>query len=309
MKILVTGGAGFIGSHVVDEYIKADHEVVVIDDFSTGKKENLNPKAKFYQADICDKKAVDNILREEKPQLLNHHAAQMSVRDSVKDPIFDARVNIFGLLNLLESGKRMFKKIIFASSGGVVYGNTSVLSTPEDYEPKRPVSPYGITKLASEHYLNFYYSEYGIPYVALRYGNVYGPRQNPHGEAGVVAIFSKKLIHNEQPVINGDGEQTRDYVYVGDVARANVSTVNDNIRGEFNIGTGIETSVNDIFHHLVEITGTKIEELHGPAKPGEQIRSCLSANKAKDVFNWFPKVGLREGLEKTVDFFRSESNL
>jgi len=304
-KILVTGGAGFIGSHIVDRYLDLGHEVVIIDNLVTGKRENVNPKARFYEVDICNKKAVDNVFSKEKPHILNHHAAQMDVRKSVADPIYDAQANIIGLLNLLESGiNNGLKKIIFASSGGVVYGDAEQLPTREDYEPKHPLSPYGVAKLTSEHYLYFYYKNYRLPYVALRYANVYGPRQNPHGEAGVVAIFSQKLLDQKQPIINGDGLQTRDYVYVGDVVNANVLAMEKDISGAFNIGTGEETNVNEIYNLLVKLTSTNFPETHGPAKPGEQKRSCLDTKLAKKILDWQPKVKLEEGLAETVDFFK-----
>lgn len=306
MKILVTGGAGFIGSHVVDCYLTAGHEVVVVDNFATGKRENLNPKAKFYEVDIRQKETVDEIFAKEKPQVLNHHAAQMDVRRSVVDPIYDAQVNILGLLNLLEAGiKNNLGKVIFASSGGVVYGDAKVLPTPEDYEPKHPLSPYGVAKLTSEHYLYYYFKNYSLPYVALRYANVYGPRQDPFGEAGVVAIFTQKLLKGEQPIINGDGKQTRDYVYVGDAVESNLVALKEDALGEFNIGTGIETDVNTLFHYLVKITGVEKGQVHGPAKPGEQKRSVLACQKAKKELGWEPKVSLEEGLAKTVEFFKN----
>lgn len=305
MKILVTGGAGFIGSHVVDGYIKLGHKVVIIDDLSTGRREFINPKAKFYKADIRDRIKVEEIFNIEKPKILNHHGAQISVRDSVDDPIFDAGVNIIGLLNLLESAKKnKVKKIIFASSGGAVYGEAKKIPTPEDYKPLNPLSPYGISKLASEYYLNFYHKTYDIDYLALRYANVYGPRQNPHGEAGVVAIFSLKLLKGENPIINGHGRQTRDYVYVEDVINANINALESEVTGVFNIGTGIETNVIEIFEGLKNTVDSKIEAKHGPAKFGEQKRSCLDAAMAKKVLGWKAKVDLKEGLRKTVEYFK-----
>ena len=232
MKILVTGGAGFIASHIVDAYIGKGHQVFVVDDLSSGRREFVNPKAKFYQADIRDSKKIHEIFVKEKPEIVNHHAAQISVRNSVEDPINDAEINLLGLLNLLEEGRTVgVKKVIFASSGGVVYGEAKKLPTPENYHPLQPLSPYGVTKLASEYYLNFYRETYGIQSIALRYSNVYGPRQNPHGEAGVVAIFALKLLKDEVPIINGDGLQTRDYVYVGDVVSANLKSLEAKISG------------------------------------------------------------------------------
>jgi UDP-glucose 4-epimerase len=305
MKILVTGGAGFIASHIVDAYIEDNHDVVVIDDLSSGKKDYLNPKARFYKADIRDKKIVGEIIAQEKPQVINHHAAQISVRKSVEDPIYDAQTNLCGLLNLLESGKNNgLKKVIFASSGGVVYGEAEVIPTPESYTPLLPLSPYGVAKLASEYYLHFYQKTYGISYVALRYSNVYGPRQNPHGEAGVVAIFSKKLIQNQIPVINGDGLQTRDYVYVADVARANQAALSYKDSGLFNIGTGKETDVVTLFQNISRIMKSSIQAAHGEVKKGEQKRSCLNINLAKDTLQWVPQTDLNTGLAQTVEFFK-----
>lgn len=309
MKILVTGGAGFIGSNIVDEYVKLGHSVVVVDDLSTGKKNFINKKAVFYSADIRDLEKIAKIFEKEKPEVLNHQAAQISVRDSVQNPRNDAEINIIGLINLLQSGvKTGLKKVIFASSGGVVYGEALRLPTPESYTPLLPLSPYGVTKLASEYYLHFYYQTYKIVCLALRYSNVYGPRQNPHGEAGVVAIFSKKLLAGETPIINGDGLQTRDYVFVGDVAAANVKALNYTACGSFNIGTGCETNVIEIFGKLRKISGNDILAKHGPAKAGEQKRSCLDASLAKKLLGWSPATSLERGLAKTLDYFRNEQN-
>ncbi len=305
MKILVTGGAGFIASHIVDAFIAGGHDVVIIDDLSTGKKDFINPKARFYQADIRDKNKVEGIFKKEKPEVLNHHAAQISVRESVADPVNDAQINILGLLNLLEAGRKNgLEKVIFASSGGVVYGESGKYPTSEDYLPLNPLSPYGVSKLTSEYFLNYYHDTYGIDYLALRYGNVYGPRQNPHGEAGVVAIFTLKLLNGETPIINGDGLQTRDYVYVGDVIEANRKALVINKVGSFNIGTSKETNVIEIFDILKNITGSQIDAKHGSAKTGEQKRSCLDIGLAQKVLGWKAKVDLKEGLKKTVEYFQ-----
>ncbi|OGG26455.1 UDP-glucose 4-epimerase [Candidatus Gottesmanbacteria bacterium RIFCSPLOWO2_01_FULL_39_12b] len=306
MKIVVTGGAGFIASHIVDAYISQGHNVVVVDDLSTGKKEFVSQKARFYQVDIRDNEKIEKIFKKEKPEVLNHHAAQISVRNSVDNPQFDAEVNIIGLLNLLEAGRKTgVRKVIFASSGGVVYGEASKLPTPESYTPLQPLSPYGVTKLVSEHYLNFYDKTYNLPYVALRYANVYGPRQNPHGEAGVVAIFSLKLLRGEIPTINGDGFQTRDYIYVGDVVEANIKALETANIGAFNIGTGIETNVVEIFEEIKRCVGSDINANYGPEKTGEQKRSSLDNKLALEKLSWSPKVFLAEGIKKTVDYFRS----
>ncbi|HUK55956.1 MAG TPA: NAD-dependent epimerase/dehydratase family protein [Nitrospiria bacterium] len=308
MKVLVTGGAGFIGSHIVDRLIQEGHDVVVVDNLSTGKKKNVNRTARFYKMDILSSK-IEKIFKKEKPDLISHHAAQMDVRRSVADPIYDAQVNVLGFLNVLENAVRCgAKKVIFASSGGAVYGEQQVFPAPETH-PVHPVSPYGISKLAGEHYLYYYQRATGLNYVALRYANVYGPRQDPFGEAGVVAIFSQKTLVNDQPIINGNGKQTRDYVFVEDVVEAHMAVIENSIQGIFNVGTGKEVSVNQLFRALVEITGTKVKEVYGPEKRGEQIRSVLDYTKLKKAADWEPKVELHDGLKLTVDYFRTALQL
>lgn len=305
MKILVTGGAGFIGSHVVDAYLELGHEVVVVDNLSSGSIENLNPKAKFYKMDIRDSD-IEDLFKNEKPDVVNHHAAQMDVRKSVEDPIYDADVNIIGSLNLLQNCVRYgVKKFIFASTGGAIYGEQDYFPADEDH-PTRPLSPYGVAKLAVEKYLYFYKEVYALNYVVLRYANIYGPRQNPHGEAGVVAIFTSKMLKGEQPVINGDGFQTRDYTFVGDVVRANVLALSYDKSDIFNIGTGIETDVNTLFHKLKRLTGANCDEFHGPAKPGEQRRSVISYEKIYKTLGWKPMTSLDDGLRLTVEFFKNK---
>lgn len=309
MKIMVTGGAGFIGSQITDAYLANGYEVIVIDNLSTGLKENVNPKAKFILADITHN-SIQKIFAEEKFDAVNHHAAQIDVRKSVADPVFDARVNIIGTINLLESCvKYGVKKFIFASTGGAIYGEQSAragLPADESY-PANPVSPYGITKLSIEKYLHYYKNEYDLNYSILRYANVYGPRQNPLGEAGVVAIFLNKLLKAEQPVINGDGRQTRDYVFVDDVVKANLLTLKETRSDIYNIGTGIETSVNDLFNYLNSLTGMKALEKHGPPKKGEQVRSVITSEKFFRDFNWKPSVQLEEGLKKTLDYYKNKN--
>jgi UDP-glucose 4-epimerase len=305
MKILVTGGAGFIGSHVVDAYLELGHEVVVVDNLSSGSIENLNPKAKFYKMDIRDSD-IEDLFKNEKPDVVNHHAAQMDVRKSVEDPIYDADVNIIGSLNLLQNCIRYgVKKFIFASTGGAIYGEQDYFPADEEH-PTRPLSPYGVAKLTVEKYLYFYKEVHGLNYVVLRYANIYGPRQNPHGEAGVVAIFTSKMLKGEQPVINGDGFQTRDYTFVGDVVRANVLALSYEKSDVFNIGTGIETDVNTLFHKLKQLTGANCGEFHGPAKPGEQRRSVISYEKIYKTLGWKPMTSLDEGLRLTVEFFKNK---
>jgi len=306
MKILLTGGAGFIGSHVADLYIQNGHDVIIIDDLSSGKKENINSKAKFYQLDIRDQK-IGDVISDEKPEIINHHAAHIHVGKSVTDPQNDADINILGFLNLMQAALKAgsVKKVIFASTGGAMYGNKK---TPfvETMVPQ-PLSPYGISKRAGELYLNFYYQQYGINYIALRYSNVYGPRQNPHGEAGVVAIFAESLLKNQNPTINGDGKQTRDYVFVSDIAQANLLALDSNQVGEFNAGIGIETDVNQIFQLVQKEIGTNFSPKHDVPRPGEQQTSNLDASLANKKLNWQPKVQLKDGIKQTIDFFKNKS--
>jgi UDP-glucose 4-epimerase len=303
LKILVTGGAGFIASQIADAFIKEGHQVVILDDLSTGFEKNINPKAKFIKANICDKSLV-KLFESEKFDVVNHHAAQMDVRRSVKDPEFDATTNILGTINLLQNCvKYGVKKFMFASTGGAVYGEQDYFPADEKHN-QQPKSPYGISKLAVEKYLSFYNSEYNLNYTILRYANIYGPRQNPFGEAGVVAIFSTKLLKREQPVINGHGKQTRDYVFVGDVVKANLLGLNDEASDVYNIGTGIETDVNQLFHYINSITKAGKEEKHGPAAAGEQLRSVITSDKLFNKFGWRPSTKLEDGLKVTVDFFK-----
>jgi UDP-glucose 4-epimerase len=305
MRILVTGGAGFIGSHTVDGLVERSHEVAVLDDLSSGKRGRLNPRARFHQADLRDAKRVAEVLEQERPEAIYHLAAQMDVRRSVADPAFDAGVNLVGMLNLMEAARgKGLRRLIFASSGGAIYGEQNVLPCDEDH-PCHPVSPYGVAKLATEHYLFFYRNEYGIGSTALRYANVYGPRQDPHGEAGVVAIFCGRLLRDESCTIYGDGGQTRDYVYVGDVAAANIAALEHQVDGAFNIGTGIETDVNRLYAELAELAGVRKEPVYAAARPGEQRRSVISPARADLRLHWQPKISLREGLAATFEYFKS----
>lgn len=305
MKILVTGGAGFVGSHITDTLIEKGHEVLIIDNLSTGQEENVNKNARFIKADINDFETVENIFSKEKPEIIYHLAAQIDVRKSVEDPISDARTNILGSFNLVNLSHRYgIKKFIFSSTGGAIYGDTDNRPTKEDH-PEFPLSPYGIAKLSTDKFLNFYYEVYGLKFVSLRYANVYGPRQNPHGEAGVVAIFLNKMVKGENPVINGDGTQTRDYVFVGDVVRANLMALeNMEITGVFNVGTSKETSVKELFSEINSHFDGMFKENYGPAKLGEQKTSCLSFEKIKKVMGWSPEVDFKDGIRKTHQWFK-----
>jgi len=307
MKILITGGAGFIGSNIVDAYIKTGYQVVVVDNLVTGKKENINPKAKFYNADITDKKQIAQIFEKEKPCIVNHHAAQLDVRKSVADPVFDATTNILGAINLLENAvKYKVKKIIFASSGGVMYGECGTRrgESPSEKRIPEPLSPYGITKHTVEHYLDYYSKIYGLKHAIFRYGNVYGPRQDPHGEAGVVAIFINRILANEQIIIFGDGEQIRDYVFISDVVNTNLIALKKGENEIFNIGTGKTKSVNQLFHELSEITGYSKKPVYKSQRAGELFKSSLDVKKAKKVLGWSAEVDFNEGLKETFRYFK-----
>lgn len=308
MKILVTGGAGFIASHITDALIDDGHTVFVLDNLITGFEKNINPKAVFIKKDIIDP-ALEELFEKEKFDLVNHHAAQMDVRKSVADPSFDATTNILGTINLLQNSvKTDVKKFMFASTGGAVYGEQINFPADENH-PTNPVSPYGISKLTVEKYLYFYYLQHKLKYTILRYANIYGPRQNSMGEAGVVAIFSTKLLKGEQPIINGSGEQTRDYVYVGDVVKANMITMMEDECEIYNVGTGLETDVNTLYQMLNKIIGKGQAEKHGPPAPGEQMRSVITSDKLYKKFNWRPSTKLQEGLLQTVNYFRNELNI
>jgi UDP-glucose 4-epimerase len=304
MRVLVTGGAGFIGSHVVDHLLGRGHDVAVVDNLSTGKRGNVPEEARFYEVDI--RTGCSEMFEDFRPEVVSHQAAQMDVRRSVREPDFDAEVNVLGTIRLLQNCmKYEVQKFIFASTGGAVYGEQQEFPVPEDH-PQYPISPYGVSKLAGERYLYFYGFQYGLPGVALRYANVYGPRQDPHGEAGVVAIFCGNLAAGETSTINGTGEQTRDYVYVGDVARANVLALEREVPPRaYNIGTGIETSVNQLYELLREASGRDIPPRHGPAKPGEQLRSCVDPSKAAKFLEWRPEMDLASGLTNTLGFFEA----
>lgn len=304
MKILVTGGAGFIASHVVDAYCQAGHEVVVIDNLSTGNLDYVNKQAKFIEADITDQATIQSVINAEKPELINHHAAHIQVGNSVKDPQFDATANILGLLHIMESAKEVgVQKVIMASTGGAMYGNKETPFTEDMKE--EPLSPYGVSKRSGELYLNYYHEQYGIPYIVLRYSNVYGPRQNPHGESGVIAIFSEMIAQGKTPIINGDGTHTRDYVYIDDVVAANVAATESSYVGALNIGTATEISTNEVFHKVVWEFGKEVKEEHGPERPGEQVTSSLSYEKAKQILDWEPTVDFASGVHRVVGWYKS----
>lgn len=302
-KVLVTGGAGFIGSHVAEAHLDRGDRVWIVDDLSAGRLENVPAGAEFHRLDIADEAAGD-LVRSVGFDLVNHHAARIDVRLSVADPVLDARVNVAGLLNILEAARAAGTgRIVFVSSGGVVYGESRQFPTPER-APKEPLSPYGVTKLAAEHYLNYYREVHGMEYVALRYGNVYGPRQDPRGEAGVVAIFMRRLLRGEPLVVYGDGEQTRDYVYVGDVVRANLLAAGMKLSAAqgideraYNVGTGTGTSVNRLAAALEEAAGVSAGRIFRDARPGELRRSALAADRIRQR-GWDAR-SLREGLAAT----------
>jgi UDP-glucose 4-epimerase len=303
MKVLVTGGAGFIGSHLVDRLVLEGHEAVVVDNLATGKRKNINRAARFYKSDIQSWR-LERVFRNERPNVVMHLAAQMDVRKSVEDPMFDAQVNVLGTLNVLQQAvKHGVRKVIFSSSGGAIYGDQEIYPAPETHLMK-PLSPYGLSKLCGEQYLFYFQRVSGVQAVSLRYANVYGPRQDPEGEAGVVAIFIQKLLNNEQAVINGNGRQTRDFVFVDDVVEANLAMMGQETQGTYNVGTGVETSINDLFRILVQHTGSTCKEIHGPAKKGEQARSVIDSTKLRQDVSWEPKADLSEGLKKTVEYFR-----
>ncbi len=301
--ICVTGGAGFIGSHIADAMLAAGHQVLVIDDLSSGSRENVPEGAELHVHDIRSAEAAA-LVRDHKVEIIVHHAAQMDVRRSVADPVFDADVNVCGLLNLLEVARTAgTRQVVFASTGGAIYGEQSRHPADENH-PTHPVSPYGIAKLASEHYLFYYHHQYGLDATCLRYANVYGPRQNPHGEAGVVAIFINRLLADEQPVINGNGLQSRDYTWVGDVVDANRAVLGLQGYHVYNVGTGIETDVNQLFAGIRAAVGRGPDAVHGAAKPGEQQRSSITAEKLERERGAKVTTSLADGLAETTRWFK-----
>jgi UDP-glucose 4-epimerase len=304
MKALVTGGAGFIGSQVADALIEKGIRVEIIDNLSTGRKENIPAKAVFHHLDIRSED-IHKLFAQSKFDVMYHLAAQMDVRKSVADPAYDAQANILGGINLLQACKNSgVKKVIFSSTGGAIYGEQIEFPAKENH-PQNPCSPYGISKLAFEKYLQFYHSEYGLKYIALRYANVYGPRQRGDGEAGVVAIFFERLLAGQKAVIYGDGGQTRDFTFVGDVVRANLAAIDHPEIGAFNVGTGLETDINELFDNIKDIVGSKQDRIHEPGKPGEQRRSVIDNSLIKKAMGWQPRFDLRQGLTKTAEYFKA----
>ena len=311
MKVLVTGGAGFIGSNVVDGFIETGHQVLVVDNLYTGKRSNVNPEARFFELDIRARETAD-LIKRERPDIIDHHAAQISVPDSVSDPLFDADVNIKGLLNLLEAARRYgVGKFVFISSGGAIYGEASEYPTSEDYRPQ-PLSPYAVSKFSSEHYLEYYRHQYGLNYTTLRYANIYGPRQIPHGEAGVVAIFMDNLLKKRQSTLNhfleDEKGMVRDYCYVGDVVKANLLALEKGTGDFFNIGTGVGTKTSElydaIFKEFKEMRPELPEKLatlrKQVARPGDLTKSCLIIEKARRLLGWVPETDLQEGIRETI---------
>ncbi len=307
MKILVTGGAGFIGSHVVDEYVKAGHRVLVVDNLNTGKRENVHPRARLVVMDINDP-ALVQLFEEEQPDVVNHHAANPSVSLSVREPGLDARQNILGTINLLEASRRTgVRRIIYISSGGAMYGHPEYLPMDEDH-PSRPISAYALSKHTGERYVQMYGHEHGLCWVGLRYANVYGPRQDPFGEAGVIAIFCQNLFDRLAPEIHWDGEQTRDFVYVGDCARANLLALEGGEGQAYNVGTGVGTSINALFDTLTQIAGQDLTPRRGPRRPGDVRDSFLDCGKIERDLGWRAEVSLHEGLVNTYHSLSPENH-
>ena len=308
MRALVTGGAGFIGSHVVDRLLADGHTVAIVDNLSTGRPVLVNPAATLHVEDLRSAR-LDRVFAAARPDVVVHLAAQASVPRSVGDPMYDASVNLLGTINLLAAAQRAgVRRVVYTSTGGAAYGDTDVMPTPEDH-PTRPMSPYGVSKVAAERYLDAWSAIAGVPVLTLRLANIYGPRQNPLGEAGVIAIFAHRLVRDQECVVYGDGDQTRDYVYVGDVADAAARAISrPDAVGVVNVATGIETTVNTLYRQLATIAGAKRPARHAPARPGEQRRSVLDATRASKMLGWSPRVSLETGLERTYAYFREEKD-
>jgi UDP-glucose 4-epimerase len=306
VKILVTGGAGFIGSHVCDSFLALGHDVHALDDLSSGKRENLDPRVVLHTHDIRSSAAATLIVREQF-ETIAHLAAQIDVRRSVTDPALDSEINVGGTIKLLDAAVRAgTRRFIFSSTGGAIYGEQECYPAPETH-PTLPASPYGVSKACAELYMAHYGRQHGLSTIALRYANVYGPRQNPHGEAGVIAIFAQKLCARTTCTIYGDGTQTRDFVYVGDVARANVLALTGSAQGAINIGTGVETDLNRLYDVLARAAGSDQRPILAPARRGEQLRSSIAIDKAAELLGWRPEIALEEGLARTLTFFQNEA--
>jgi UDP-glucose 4-epimerase len=306
MRILVTGGAGFIASHVVDAYLAAGHDVAVVDNLSTGFRANVHPAARFHEVDICDADALDGVLAGERPDLVNHHAAQMDIRRSTRDPAFDARCNILGSLNLMEScARHTVGKVIYVSTGGAVYGEPRTLPVPEEH-PIQPISHYGVSKHTVEHYLHLYALQHGLRWTVLRYPNVFGPRQNPHGEAGVIAIFTGQLLAGQTPQIFGNGSKTRDYVFIEDIVRGNLAALDRGDDRIYNLGSGIETSDLQVYEAVRAAVGSGPEPGYTAARPGEIQRIALDATRARAELGWAPQIPFVEGVHRVVAYCRAQ---
>lgn len=306
MKILVTGGAGFIGSNIVDAHIEAGHEVAIVDNLTTGKKANLNPKAQFFQLDIRDTAKLLKVVKDFKPEIINHHAAQIDVRKSVADPVHNAEINEIGTLNVLNAAvAAKVRKIIFPSTGGTIYGEVTAKRGAEESHKLEPISPYAITKRTTELYLYSYKVNHGLDFTVFRYGNVYGPRQDPLGEAGVIAIFCGQMLKGETPTIYGDGKQLRDYVYVGDVVAANLLALAKGDNEIYNLGVGVGISVNELFAHLKELFGFKGTAKYAPARTGELFRGTLNVDKIKKELGWQARFDIKSGLQKTLNWYKN----
>ncbi|MBT9133062.1 NAD-dependent epimerase/dehydratase family protein [candidate division NPL-UPA2 bacterium Unc8] len=304
--LLVTGGAGFIGSRVAASFANEGYRVVIVDDLSTGKRENIPRGIKFYHLDICNNVELEKVFSKEKPQYVSHHAAQINVRRSVSDPCFDAQINILGMINVLENCRRHnARRIVFASSGGVLYGEGEDLPFDEK-SPLQPFSPYGASKCSGEHYLHCYAQLYDLEFISLRYSNVYGPGQDPSGEAGVIAIFILTMLKGTLPTIFGDGEQLRDYVYIDDIVMANKLALKKGGRSAFNIGTGRPTSVNELFRMIAREIGFPNKPIYAPCRQGEILKNCLDIARAEVLLDWKPTIQLEEGIKKTIASFKKK---
>jgi UDP-glucose 4-epimerase len=305
LKVLVTGGAGFIGSNIVDALIERGDNVVIVDNLSKGRRENINPEAKLYEMSICDLE-LEKVFEREKPDMVNHHAAQIDLRRSVDEPLFDAHENILGSLNIITNAVKVgVKKLIYSSSGGAIYGEPQYLPVDENH-PVRPVSQYGVSKYCVEHYIELYSLQNGLNYTVLRYGNIYGPRQNPFGEAGVIAIFARQMMKGDLPSIFGPGDKTRDYTHVSDVVAVNLLAMERGDNVTCNIGTGVETSDQQIYDSVAEAMDYKQTPNYTSARPGEIQRICLDWNKAKQQLGWSPKVSIKDGIASTVAYFKDK---